>query len=101
MPTFAYTARDESGTAVTGMMEADSIAHVGQMLRAEGKYPTAVNPVNGKSIPIWIADYVLADYGTGAINYEVADVPRGRLLSAPWGYNHTQQSSTTLTITHR
>ncbi len=27
----------------------------------------AVNPVNGKSIPIWIADYVLASYGTGAI----------------------------------
>lgn len=27
----------------------------------------AVNPVNGKKIPIWIADYVLATYGTGAI----------------------------------
>ncbi|MCY7115778.1 leucine--tRNA ligase [Streptococcus mutans] len=27
----------------------------------------AVNPVNGKEIPIWIADYVLASYGTGAI----------------------------------
>ena len=27
----------------------------------------AINPVNGKEIPIWIADYVLATYGTGAI----------------------------------
>ncbi len=27
----------------------------------------AVNPVNGQKIPIWIADYVLASYGTGAI----------------------------------
>ena len=27
----------------------------------------AINPVNGKKIPIWIADYVLASYGTGAI----------------------------------
>ena len=27
----------------------------------------AVNPVNGKKIPIWIADYVLISYGTGAI----------------------------------
>ncbi|MBM7709102.1 leucine--tRNA ligase [Enterococcus lemanii] len=27
----------------------------------------AINPVNGKQIPIWIADYVLASYGTGAI----------------------------------
>ena len=30
-----------------------------------GSYAT--NPVNGESIPIWIADYVLAGYGTGAI----------------------------------
>lgn len=27
----------------------------------------AVNPINGKQVPIWIADYVLATYGTGAI----------------------------------
>lgn len=27
----------------------------------------AINPLNGKEIPIWIADYVLAGYGTGAI----------------------------------
>ncbi|MHB1163827.1 MAG: leucine--tRNA ligase [Candidatus Nanopelagicales bacterium] len=27
----------------------------------------AVNPVNGERIPIWAADYVLSDYGTGAI----------------------------------
>ncbi|MED2971423.1 leucine--tRNA ligase [Fictibacillus sp. B-59209] len=27
----------------------------------------AFNPVNGKKVPIWIADYVLATYGTGAI----------------------------------
>lgn len=30
-----------------------------------GRY--AINPVNGNRIPIWIADYVLASYGTGAI----------------------------------
>ncbi|HZC30028.1 MAG TPA: leucine--tRNA ligase, partial [Gaiellaceae bacterium] len=27
----------------------------------------AVNPVNGEKLPIWVADYVLMDYGTGAI----------------------------------
>ena len=27
----------------------------------------AINPLNNEKIPIWIADYVLADYGTGAI----------------------------------
>src|SRR5262249_39338309 len=26
-----------------------------------------VNPVNGEHIPVWIADYVLATYGTGAV----------------------------------
>ncbi len=26
-----------------------------------------INPVNGESIPVWIADYVLITYGTGAI----------------------------------
>ena len=27
----------------------------------------AVNPINGAKIPVWIADYVLTDYGTGAV----------------------------------
>ena len=27
----------------------------------------ATNPVNGQAIPVWIADYVLMGYGTGAI----------------------------------
>ncbi len=42
--------------------------------QAEGKEKTgvwtganAVNPVNGEKIPIWIADYVMMGYGTGAI----------------------------------
>ena len=28
---------------------------------------TAINPVNGAEIPVWISDYVLVTYGTGAI----------------------------------
>ena len=27
----------------------------------------AINPLNGNKVPIWLSDYVLADYGTGAI----------------------------------
>ncbi|MGB7249579.1 MAG: leucine--tRNA ligase [Phormidesmis sp.] len=41
---------------------------------AEGREKTgvwtggyAINPVNGEKVPIWIADYVMMDYGTGAI----------------------------------
>lgn len=28
---------------------------------------TAINPANGEEVPVWIADYVLASYGTGAV----------------------------------
>lgn len=53
----------------------------------------AINPVNGEKLPIWIADYVLASYGTGAImavpahderDYEFAkkfDLPIKEVLS--------------------
>ena len=27
----------------------------------------AINPINQKPVPVWVADYVLMDYGTGAI----------------------------------
>ena len=40
-------AKDKTGVAIDGL--------------------TAINPVNGKEIPIWISDYVLMTYGTGAI----------------------------------
>jgi leucyl-tRNA synthetase len=33
----------------------------------ELKGVVALNPANGQEVPVWIADYVLADYGTGAV----------------------------------
>jgi leucyl-tRNA synthetase len=36
----------------------------------------AINPVNGQEIPIWVADYVLMTYGTGAIMAVPAHDPR-------------------------
>ncbi len=42
----------------------------------------AINPVNGERIPIWIADYVLMTYGTGAI-MAVPGARRARLRVRP------------------
>lgn len=46
MPTFAYSARDSSGALVNGTLLAASVAEASKALRAEGKYPTAVHPLN-------------------------------------------------------
>ncbi len=56
---------------------ADYVRHAGArsaVERAEAKEKTGIftgrhvtNPVNGEQIPVWVADYVLAEYGTGAI----------------------------------
>ncbi len=43
----AELAKDKTGVAIDGF--------------------TAINPVSGKEIPVWISDYVLMSYGTGAI----------------------------------
>jgi leucyl-tRNA synthetase len=47
----------------------------------------AINPVNGEKIPVWIADYVLATYGTGAIMavpaHDVRDWEFARTFSLP------------------
>jgi len=59
----------------------------------------AINPVNNKKIPIWIADYVLMTYGTGAImavpgqderDWEFAEkfnLPIVRTVQPPEGFN--------------
>ncbi|MFN4847804.1 MAG: leucine--tRNA ligase [Rhodoluna sp.] len=47
----------------------------------------AINPANGEEIPIWISDYVLADYGTGAIMavpaHDQRDLDFARALGLP------------------
>ena len=47
----------------------------------------AINPANGESIPIWVSDYVLADYGTGAIMavpaHDQRDLDFARTLGLP------------------
>ncbi|HFA47693.1 MAG TPA: leucine--tRNA ligase [Bacteroidetes bacterium] len=45
----------------------------------------ALNPFNGAKIPIWIAEYVLKDYGTGAIMAVPADDERDRRFAEKFG----------------
>ncbi len=64
---------DENRDAVVAYL--DEVAHKSDLERTDlAKEKTgvfsgswAINPVNGERIPIWIADYVLISYGTGAI----------------------------------
>ncbi|HWN22835.1 MAG TPA: leucine--tRNA ligase [Gaiellaceae bacterium] len=48
-----------------------------------GRY--AINPVNGERIPIWIADYVLMEYGTGAIMAVPAHDERDHTFAERYG----------------
>jgi leucyl-tRNA synthetase len=48
-----------------------------------GKF--AVNPFNGKFVPIWVANYILADYGTGAIMSVPAHDERDFEFAAKYG----------------
>lgn len=64
--------KDQKKTVTSYQKEAAQKADIERT--SEGKEKTgvfsgsyAINPINGESIPIWIADYVLMTYGTGAI----------------------------------
>jgi leucyl-tRNA synthetase len=48
-----------------------------------GRY--AINPVNGEEIPIWVADYVLMEYGTGAIMAVPAHDERDHAFAEKYG----------------
>lgn len=49
----------------------------------------AINPVNGEKLPIWIGDYVLASYGTGAIMVVPAHDERDYEFAKTFGLNIT------------
>jgi type IV pilus assembly protein PilC len=49
MPLFNYTARDASGTAVTGAVSADSVILAARLLRSQGKQPTSLKPAQGEA----------------------------------------------------
>lgn len=49
----------------------------------------------------YLRDARTPDYGIGAINYVIADVPRSRFLNTRWARNATTQQSATATLAHR
>jgi len=46
----------------------------------------------------FLKDNRTPDYGVGAINYKLVDIPRSRFLNTSWAYNNTLQSSGTVTV---
>ena len=50
----------------------------------------AVNPVNGEKVPVWIADYVMMGYGTGAIMAVPAHDTRDYAFATKFGLTITQ-----------
>ncbi len=49
----------------------------------------------------YLKDNRTLDYGTCAINYQIADVPRNRFLGASWSYFNGEQKSVTLTVARK
>ncbi len=69
MAKYNFTARDSSGAASTGVLEADSITAVSQILRSQGKYATAVTAQKDET-----------SLSTVAVGARGIKIPRGELI---------------------
>ena len=67
--------------------------------------PSLLMKLSNRTELLLEADYLkdnrTLDFGTGAINYTLPELPRNRFLGVPWGYNRVEQTSATATLTHR
>jgi leucyl-tRNA synthetase len=61
--------RAEVRAFVERMRKTDAVERTGEGAPKEGVFTgaEAVNPYNGEKVPVWIANFVLAEYGTGAV----------------------------------
>jgi iron complex outermembrane recepter protein len=66
--------------------------------------PSLLYKVNEKTNLLLEADYLkdnrTLDFGTAAIDYKIADLPRGTFLNTSWAYYQAQQNSVNLTLNH-
>ncbi|MHC4588813.1 MAG: class I tRNA ligase family protein, partial [Planctomycetota bacterium] len=113
LPLVERITTDEQRDAVRRyQQEAASRSDVDRMAVAGGREKSgvftgahAINPTTGEQIPIWIADYVLMGYGTGAImavpahdlrDWEFArqfDLPIRPVVEPPEGYEPTSEEA--------
>jgi iron complex outermembrane recepter protein len=67
--------------------------------------PSLLFKLNEKTDILLEGDYLKdrrsADFGTGAVNYEIADVPGERNIGVAWSYYGIAQKSANITITHQ
>ena len=67
--------------------------------------PSLLFKVGGKTEILLEGDYLnddrTADFGVGAINYQLIDIPRNTFLGTNWSYIKSEQKSGTATITHQ
>lgn len=69
---------------VSGRSEIDRMAEVKEVTGVfTGAY--CIHPFNGKRIPIWLGEYVLKDYGTGAIMAVPSDDERDQIFATKFG----------------
>jgi iron complex outermembrane receptor protein len=67
--------------------------------------PSFLFKLNSKTELLIEGDYLkdnrTADFGTGAVDYAVANIPRSRFLGVTWGYNKAEQATANATLTHQ
>lgn len=63
----------------------NATAHLIHLYDAAVSGSHAINPVTGEAVPIWVADYVLGSYGSGAIMAVPAHDKRDHELAVKFG----------------
>ncbi|HET6345322.1 MAG TPA: leucine--tRNA ligase, partial [Myxococcota bacterium] len=81
------TRRGEVEAFIERMRQQDRIARTAEGGAKEGVFTgaTAVNPYTGEPVPVWLANFVLAEYGTGAVMSVPAHDARDHAFAEKYG----------------